>query len=123
MDATDFPEKGEWIDLSFLRVYSGDNKELMKKFLQSFLERTPAMMATIDEQWAAKDFHSLTRTMHSLKPQLSYVGITALSGVVNFIEESARSGRETELITGKLQEMKTILDKAYKELQDQLNTL
>jgi len=116
-------QKQEWIDLSFLRIYSGDNKEVMKKFILAFLERTPAAIAMIEEQLAAKDFHALARTVHSLKPQLSYVGITALSETVTAIEESARDMMQTDVISSHLDKMKLILNNAYEELRNELNTL
>jgi HPt (histidine-containing phosphotransfer) domain-containing protein len=123
MHTSDFSEKYQWIDLSFLRVYSAGNNDMIRKVIQTFLDKTPASMEGMEKQLAANDFHSLSRSMHSLKPQLSYLGITALTDIAVSIEECAKNMTETETIAGKLDEMKIILGKAFIELHEHLNSL
>src|SRR6185436_5121059 len=112
MDTPDSPQSSGLIDLSFLRAYSSGNNELMKKFINSFLERTPASIKTMEEQLAAKDFHGLSRSAHSLKPQFSYVGIGKAAELVRAIEESAKEMHEVETIHEHLDEVKSILNRA-----------
>src|SRR6185503_9247597 len=106
MDTPDSLPGSGLIDLSFLRVYSGGNNELMKKFIHSFLERTPTSIKTMEEQLAIKDFHGLSRSAHSLKPQFSYVGIGKAAELVKGIEESAKEMHEPEMIPAHLEELK-----------------
>ena len=123
MDTPGSPQDSGLIDLSFLRVYSGGNKELMKKFIQSFLDKTPAAINTMEEQLAAKDFHGVSRSAHSMKPQFSYVGIGNASELVRTIEESAKEMHEVETIPAKVDELKIMLSKAYEELRHQLTLI
>src|SRR5437870_2320922 len=117
------PQDSRLVDLSFLRVYSGGNVELMKKFIHSFLEKTPAAIKTMEEQLNAKDFHALSRSAHSMKPQLSYVGVNKASELVRVIEESSKEMHDTETIPANLEALKEMLSKAYEELQHQLTLL
>src|SRR6185436_17048611 len=109
MDTPNSPQGSGLIDLSFLRIYSGGNNELMKKFILSFLERTPASIKTMEEQLSTKDFHALSRSAHSLKPQFSYVGIPRAADLIRGIEESAKEMRDVETIPVHLEEIKIML--------------
>ncbi|HYV93442.1 MAG TPA: Hpt domain-containing protein [Chitinophagales bacterium] len=123
MDTPGSPQDSGLIDLSFLRVYSSGNNELMKKFINSFLERTPVAIKAMDEQLAAKDFHGLSRSAHSLKPQFSYAGMSKASELVRAIEESAKEMHDVETIPAHLDEVKSMLSRAYEELKYQLTLL
>lgn len=123
MDISDSRKDLEWIDLSFLRTYSGGDKDLMRKFIQSFLTRTPEVIRQLEAALAAKDFHAVTTIAHNLRPQLSYMGIAKAPDLVKSIEESAKEGKNADDLPAKLKMVNEIVLKAYEELQHQLTLL
>jgi HPt (histidine-containing phosphotransfer) domain-containing protein len=123
MDTSETPKDLEWSDLSFLRNYSGGDKELMKKFIQTFLTRTPETILQMESALAIKDFHAVTSLAHNLRPQLSYMGVAKATDLVKSIEESAKATKETESLSAKLEAVKEIVLKAYEELQQELRLL
>src|SRR5580765_5335674 len=123
MDTSETPKDLEWSDLSFLRNYSGGDKELMRKFIQSFLTRTPETIRQMENALAIQDFHAVTSLAHNLRPQLSYMGIAKATDLVKSIEEAAKAAKETEDLPVKLNMVKEIVLKAFEELQRELNLL
>ena len=111
------------VDLTFLKVYAANNPTLMKNFIDSFLEKTPIAIKQIEDHLAAGNFHSLSRSAHSLKPQLSYMGIKSTSDLIISIEESAKNQTNTESIGPALDSLKGILESAYAELRTLSNEL
>ena len=104
-------------DLSFLKIYASNNPTLMKNFIQSFLDKTPSAIQQIEEHYASGDFHALSRSAHSLKPQLSYMGIQSVNNLIIEIEESAKNQTDTQKISSMLTTLKEILESAYAELR------
>ena len=123
MDTSDSKKDLEWVDLTFLRTYSGGDKELMKKFIQTFLTRTPESIQQMENALATKDLHAITSIAHNLRPQLSYMGITKATDLVKSIEESAKDGKDAEDLSAKFNRVKEMVLKAYEELERQLNLL
>ena len=123
MDTSKTPKDLEWSDLSFLRNYSGGDKELMKKFIQLFLTKTPESIRQMENALDIKDFHAVTSLAHNLRPQLSYMGIAKATDLVKSIEESARANEEPEALRVKLKMVNEIVLKAYEELQYELSRL
>ena len=123
MDTSDSQKDLEWVDLSFLRTYSGGDNELMRKFIQLFLTRTPESLEQMEKALAIKDFHAVTSIAHNLRPQLSYMGIAKATDLVKSIEESAKVASESGDIPEKIKMVKEIVHNAYEELQYLLSTL
>jgi len=108
-------------DLSFLKIYASGNTKLMKNFIESFLEKTPKSIQLLEDHLAANDFHSLSRSAHSLKPQLSYMGIKSAHDLIVEIEESAKNQTGAENLAASINSLKEILEEAYSELRSKLN--
>lgn len=104
-------------DLSFLKVYASGNTKLMKNFIESFLEKTPKSVQLIEDHLTANDFLALSRSAHSLKPQLSYMGIKSAHELIVGIEEAAKSQKGTESMVSLINSLKQILEEAYSELR------
>ncbi len=92
----------------------------MKQFVETFLSKTPVAIEELETSFRNRDFHSLSRIAHSLKPQLSYVGIAAGTPLIIEIEENAKSQPDPVLIESKISELKELLNRAYDELKETL---
>jgi len=95
----------------------------MKNFIQSFLDKTPAAVKKLEDHLHEKDYHALSRSAHSLKPQLSYMGIKSANNLVVTIEESAKNETNIDHLSDLTRDLKQILEKAYSELREKLKEL
>ena len=116
-------EEAKLTNLSFLEIYSGNNPALIRKLIQSFLDKTPAVLNQMEEQVNANDLFSLSRTAHTLKPQLSYMGIKRAEETTKEIEECAKEQKDIASIPQKMDELKQMLQQSYAELNDHLSRL
>ncbi|MFI5135737.1 MAG: Hpt domain-containing protein [Chitinophagales bacterium] len=111
------------IDLSFLKIYSGNNPETIKKLITSFLEKTPPQVQQLEQQIETKDYAQLTRTAHSMKPPVSYMGMKVITEKIAAIEEAARSETKLDSLPAMIAEVKSLIEKASHELRAHMSQL
>src|ERR1017187_9319969 len=110
-------------DLTFLKGLTGDDKVKLSKYINMFLKATPDMLFNIEKYYDEKDYESLRVTAHSLKPQLSYMGIKSLEETIKNIESNAGHNLNLETMPELISLLKTECNKAIAELQEVLKTL
>ena len=110
-------------DLTFLNGLTGGDNVKLTKYINMFLKAAPEMLLNLEKYFNEKDWESLRVTAHSLKPQLSYMGIKQLEELIKTIEFNA--GHQMQL--DKMHEMIAILretcNDAMKELEDEVKAL
>jgi HPt (histidine-containing phosphotransfer) domain-containing protein len=110
-------------DLTFMKgLTKGDNAKLIK-YINMFLKATPEMLNTIEKACQAKDWETLRVTAHSLKPQLSYMGIKQLEEVIKTIEFDAGQQIQLDKLPELISQLRTDCTKAMSELEIELSTL
>jgi HPt (histidine-containing phosphotransfer) domain-containing protein len=107
----------EIIDLTFLNSFTGGNREKNSKYIKMFLQNAPSLMSTIEDNLSKSDWTSLKSSAHSLKPQISYMGIKSAEELIKNIERDAAEKTNLENISDKITSLRNILEKAYPELQ------
>ena len=107
----------EIVDLTFLNSFTGGNQEKNSKYIKMFLQNAPSLVNSIDEGLKNSDWASLKTSAHSLKPQISYMGIKSAEEIIKNIERDAGEKTNLETIAEKISSLKNILEKAYPELQ------
>ena len=104
-------------DKKFLVQFTGGNKDKMKKYIGMFLENAPKLLANIDGALAIHDYPMVKINAHSLKPQMSYMGIKEEYSNILLIEqtsgESGQHARLPELVAN----LHHVCDQAFKELK------
>jgi HPt (histidine-containing phosphotransfer) domain-containing protein len=104
-------------DLSFLASFTGGDAEKMNKYINLFLKHAPAMLNSIEENLAKKDWASVRTSAHSFKPQISYMGIKSAEELIKSIEKNAGEQVNLDNLPDQVMRLKEILDKAYPELK------
>jgi HPt (histidine-containing phosphotransfer) domain-containing protein len=104
-------------DLTFLNSFAGGNKDKIAKYVNLFLQHAPAMVSTIEQHLAGKDYASLKTTAHALKPQITYMGIKSAEELIREIEHNAGENKNLDQLPGQVEKLKAILGDAYPELK------
>ena len=105
-------------DMQFLHQFASGNVEKMNKYINMFLENAPRVVSTIDEALRVKDYPSVKIAAHSLKPQLSYMGIKEEISHIFLIEQTAGESAHFDRLPELVIDLKRVCEKAFKELKE-----
>jgi len=104
-------------DMTFLRTFTNGNMEKQQKYVRMFLENAPKLLNSIDQALAIKDYGTIKIAAHSLKPQLSYMGVKEEMSHIFLIEQAAGQEAHYDTIPGMVTNLKRMCDKAFEELR------
>ena len=93
---------------------------MIRKLIETFLSRTPVTLEALKQKTAEGDMHFVSRGAHTLRPQLSYMGIKSGEAALIFIEEKALAGTDREAILAQINSLEKFLQQAYSELKQSL---
>ncbi len=105
------------IDLTFLNSFTGGNREKVSKYVNLFLQFTPQIIDTMEKNLGEKNYPALRTSAHSLKPQITYMGIKSAEDLIKTIEANAGDQKNVEQIPQQMEELKSILNSAIPELK------
>jgi len=83
-----------------------------------FMENATKLLASMDHALAAKDYGAIKIAAHSLKPQLSYMGVKEEVSHIFMIEQSAGSSAHYESLREEIIALHRICNKAFEELKE-----
>ena len=106
-------------DMQFLRQLTGGNNEKMQKYIGMFLDNAPKLLDNIDKGMENRDFPTVKIAAHSLKPQLSYMGVKEDVSKIFMIEQSAGSSAHFDSLPALIANLKRLCTKAFEELRQQ----
>ncbi|MBS1585384.1 MAG: tetratricopeptide repeat protein [Bacteroidetes bacterium] len=104
-------------DMAFLKQFTGGNIDKMNKYINMFLENAPRLLANIEDSLKVKDYPSLKIAAHSLKPQLSYMGVKEDVSHIFLIEQTAGESAHYERLPELVPPLRRVCDKAFEELR------
>lgn len=105
-------------DMQFLRQFTSGNPEKMQKYIGMFLENAPRLLGKIDLAMEARDLSSVKIAAHSLKPQLSYMGVKEDVSHIFLIEQTAGETGYYEKLGPLIINLKRVCEKAFAELAE-----
>ncbi len=105
-------------DMQFLRQLTGGNEEKMRKYIGMFLENAPKLLKSIDNALLINDHATVKIAAHSLKPQLSYMGVKEEVSKIFLIEQSAGSPAHFDALPLLVKNLKHLCNKAFEELRN-----
>lgn len=108
---------GRVTDKNFLVKLTNGNPEKMKKYINMFLENAPKLLDSIDKGMASKDYVAVKIAAHSLKPQLSYMGVKEDVSHIFLIEQSAGESAHYDSLPARIEVLKAVCLKAFEELR------
>lgn len=103
-------------DMSFLRQFTRDDHNKQSKYINMFLENAPKLLGQLQTGLANKDYGMIKIAAHSLKPQLSYMGIPEDISHVFLLEQSAGEKAHYQVIPELVQHIELVCKKAFEEL-------
>jgi signal transduction histidine kinase/CheY-like chemotaxis protein/predicted negative regulator of RcsB-dependent stress response len=118
-DERNFPPlPAQVTDMTFLKQFSGGNNEKIQKYVGMFLENAPKLLDNIDKALVAKDYETIKIAAHSLKPQLSYMGVKEEVSNIYIIEKSAGENAHFDTLPALINNLKRLCSKAFEELRN-----
>lgn len=109
------PEKV--IDMVFLQQFTKGDWTKQNKYISMFLENAPKLIAQLHEGLAKNDFEMIKISAHSLKPQLSYMGVSEEISNVFMLEQSAGQKAHQNNIPELIENIERVCLKAFDELR------
>lgn len=113
---------GKLTDLGFLENFTGNNPERMRKYILIFLEITPAEERSLHEHLAAKNWEGIRAAAHSMRPQLTYMGIKTGGDLLSTIEKKCETLSGLEELPVHIEEFHRIFTSACEELNAYIKT-
>lgn len=104
-------------DMQFLKQFTGGNKDKMQKYIGMFLDNAPKLLSNIENGLTAQDYGSVKIAAHSLKPQLSYMGVKEDVSKIFMIEQIAGSSAHFDTLPKLIANLKRLCAKAFEELK------
>ena len=103
-------------DMNFLNQFTGGNPEKKRKYVGMFLDNGPKLLAKIKAGLDEKDYESIKIAAHSMKPQLSYMGVKEEVSNIFLIEQSAGQTAHRENLPQLVSHLERLCIKAFEEL-------
>lgn len=105
-------------DMHFLKQLTSNNPDKQKKYIGMFLENAPKLLENIDKALMIKDYSTIKIAAHSLKPQLSYMGVKEEISKIFLIEQSAGEAAHFDTLPQLITNLKHLCLKAFEELKN-----
>lgn len=105
-------------NMAFLKQFTSNNPEKMTKYKNMFLENGPKLLRNIQEGLIEKDYHKIKVAAHSMKPQLSYMGVKEDISNIFLIEQTAGEEAHFERLPSLVERLEKVCDKAFDELKN-----
>ena len=83
-----------------------------------FLDNAPRLHKQIDDAFAIKDFNNVKIAAHSLKPQLSYMGVKEEISHIFLIEQTASEAGHSDRLPPLIANLNRVCEKAFMELNE-----
>ena len=80
-------DKRAIINLEFLRDFVNNDEQKLQQYIQMYLKSMRENLIALEESITQKDFGRIKTIMHTVKPQLRYMGMTNTANLANEIEE------------------------------------
>jgi HPt (histidine-containing phosphotransfer) domain-containing protein len=107
-------------DLNYLKKVSGGSDEFVNEMVQTFIHSIPLSLQKLEQCIREKDWRSVSRAVHQIKPTLTLLGIHSLKESAILIEEKCRHGEHTPEIQQKLDELIVTSKTAVEEMKQLL---
>lgn len=105
-------------NIDFLKKLTNNNQEKMRKYINMFLENGPKLLNNMHKALENNDYPSLKVAAHSMKPQLSYMGVKEDVSNIFLIEQTAGQEAHFERLPKLVNRLDKICDKAFEELKE-----
>lgn len=103
-------------DMNFLKQFTQNDPVKQKKYIMMFLDNAPKLLVQVQEGLAKKDYEMIKIAAHSLKPQMSYMGVPEELSQVFLLEQSAGQNAHYKQVPALIENLQRVCKKAFEEL-------
>lgn len=111
------PIPSQVTNMDFLKSFTSGKEEKMSKYKAMFMENGPRLLKNIDDGLQNKDYNAVKIAAHSLKPQLSYMGIKEEVSNIFLIEQTAGEPAHHDRLPVLTEHLRKVCNKAFEELK------
>ncbi|MBA3829791.1 MAG: tetratricopeptide repeat protein [Taibaiella sp.] len=104
-------------DMQFLTQFAKSDKGKMSKYIGMFLENAPRLLTNVEQAVTTNNLEALKIAAHSLKPQMSYMGIKEEVSHIYLIEHTAGEQGGHSKLPALVENLKRVCNKAFEELK------
>ncbi len=108
------------INLDFLSEFTKSDRAKMRRYVEMYLRTAPKVITELQSHLDSNNLESLKLKAHSIKPQVQYMGISALKDVLAEIELAVNNKCETSELQLLVDRANEIGSKAVAELNEYL---
>jgi HPt (histidine-containing phosphotransfer) domain-containing protein len=110
-------------DLTFLSSFAGGDKAKMAKYSGIFMKSYLGLLQMLETKLEATAYPGVRTAAHSLKAQITYMGIKSLEELVKTIQHTPSSATELDQLPSRIATLKAGILEATKELEQELAKL
>jgi PAS domain S-box-containing protein len=103
-------------DLTYLKQFSNGDEERVLKYINIYLKTAPTELLNMLNGLQTEQFDNIYRAAHSLKPQMTYMGIKSMENLIREIEQNAKNHENIDQLHTLIKNAETILNKSFEEL-------
>ncbi|MEZ5016776.1 MAG: tetratricopeptide repeat protein [Flavipsychrobacter sp.] len=104
-------------NMQFLKQLTNSQPEKMNKYIGMFLENCPRLLNNIAVAMEEKDYQAVKIAAHSMKPQLSYIGVKEEVSHIFLIEQTSGESAHYDRLPKLIANLNAVCDKAFEELK------
>ncbi len=112
------------ISFDYLNEFGGGDTSFIRMMVETFLEEAPKTLETLGQSFQTKEWETVYRSAHSLKPNYMSLGMNVQQEVAIEIEEMVKTENidEPKMLL-LIQQLQRETDASYQLLRDKLNEL
>lgn len=107
----------KYVDLTYLKLLSNGSNEFICEMIDVFMAQIPEGLDEMDKHWNVKDWKSLHRAAHRMKPSFSFMGIKELENDIILIDEYSATETNINLLPPLISKLKRVCSIALQELK------
>ena len=114
----------KYVDLTYLKVLTKSNPNLMREMINAYLKQTTPLISSMLESYKNKDWPRLKATVHKMIPSFGIMGISSqYTDLAKKIQENAdKLGVSLEL-NNLVVKLEKVCQQSCIELENELNNL
>ena len=111
------------LDLSQLRMLSGDDDEFTIDILESIQEESPETISSMQSLLTENKMEKLGATAHRFKSTVNVLGNARINGLLKDIENTAIDSGNVENLSGMMTEFQQLCDQMLQSIQTELDRI
>ncbi len=109
------------VDLTNLEEFVRGNEKLKRALIQTMVDQAPQYKQEFREYLEHEQWDDLFKTVHKLKPNVTLMGFTNITGLLHELNEDLRVQRNLGTVPERMTQLMSGLDKAVDELKAYLS--